>query len=309
MDAFTWILILAGAVLLLWVFLMGDVMSTLVLLMVAAILIFVLIYFGFVSVSKTDDNLDITFNPSAAPPVNIIGPSSLQSVAPSVHFTGPEVFYVSDNKFTYEEAEYVCKAYDAELATYLQVEQAYNIGAEWCGYGWSAGGIALFPTQQASWEARISNPDVKKREVCGRPGVNGGYFDPTMRFGVNCYGIKPKEPARPKVSKDNDRLIGMFKDQVDKLVVDPFAKTAWSKYNIVDVPTPTHGAASVGGGGGAATTTPAASGDQSPLSRTLSGVGTTVVGAVELVVSAVKGLFKGVGSAATEVTTSAPAAK
>ena len=301
MDAFTWILILVGAVVILWVLLMGDVMSTLVLLLVAAILIFVLIYFGFVSVTNKDNNLDITFNPSAAPPTNITGPS-LQSVAASaIPFTGPEVFYVADNKFTYEEAEYVCKAYDAELATYLQVEQAYNIGAEWCGYGWSAGGIALFPTQQASWEARISNPDVKKREVCGRPGVNGGYFDPSMKFGVNCYGVKPKEPARPKVSADNDRRIGMFKDQIDKLVVDPFAKSAWSKYNIVDSPTPTRGAAPVAGGSAPAPA--AAAGDSSPLSRTLGGVGTTIVGAVELAMSAVKGIFKGVGAAATEVTT------
>ena len=299
MDAFTWILILVGAVVILWVLLMGDVTSTLVLLMVAAILIFVLLYFGFVSVTNKDNNLDITFNPSAAPPVNITGPSP-QSLAPAVHFTGPEVFYVADNKFTYEEAEYVCKAYDSELATYLQVEQAYNLGAEWCGYGWSAGGIALFPTQQASWEARISNPDVKKREVCGRPGVNGGYFDPSMKFGVNCYGVKPKEPAHPKVSKENDRRIGMFKDQIDKLVVDPFAKSAWSKYNIVDTTTPTRGAAPVGGGGGGATTTTIS--DKSPLSRTLSGIGTTLVGAVELAVTVVSGVFKGVGTAATEVT-------
>ena len=67
MDAFTWILILVGAVVILWVFLMGDVMSTLVLLLVAAIIIFVLLYFGFVTVTSKDNNLDITFNPSAAP--------------------------------------------------------------------------------------------------------------------------------------------------------------------------------------------------------------------------------------------------
>ena len=298
MDAFTWILILVGAVVILWVLLMGDIMSTLVLLLVAAILCFVLIYFGFVSITDGDNKVDIVFNPSPAPPIGTAAATQV-TIAPSIPFKGPEVFYVSDNKFTYEEAPYVCKAYDSELATYLQVEQAYNIGAEWCGYGWSAGGIALFPTQQASWEARIADPDVKKREVCGRPGVNGGYFDPTMRFGVNCYGVKPKEPARPKVSKDNDRLIGMFKDQVDKLVVDPFAKRAWSKYNIVDIPTPTHGAAPVGGANAAT----AANADQSPLSRTLNGLGTTIVGAVELVVSVVKGLFKGVGTAATEVTT------
>jgi len=288
MDAFTWILILVGAVVILWVLLMGDIMSTLVLLMVAAILCFVLIYFGFVTVTDGNNNLDIVFNPSPAPPVGTVAPTQV-NIAPAIPFTGPEVFYVSDNKFTYEEAQYVCKAYDSELATYLQVEQAYNSGAEWCGYGWSAGGLALFPTQQKSWEARITDPDVKKREICGRPGVNGGYFDPAMKFGVNCYGVKPKEPIRPKVSEENDRLVGMFKDQVDKLVVDPFAKKAWSKYNIVDTPTPTHGAAPVV----AAPATPAKDG-KSPLGTTLSGLGTAAVGVVNIALSTVSGAFNSV---------------
>jgi hypothetical protein len=290
MDTFTWILLLVGLVVLLWVFLMGDIMSTLALLVVAAILCFVLIYYGFVTVTDENNNLNIVFNPSPAPPVGTVGSGARAvsvdanaALAPQV--SGPEVFYVSDNKFTYEEAEYVCKAYDSELATYIQVEQAYNSGAEWCGYGWSAGGIALFPTQQASWEARITNPDVKKREICGRPGVNGGYFDPKMKFGVNCYGIKPKEPIRPKVSDDNDRLIGMFKDQIDKLVVDPFAKKAWSKYNIVDTTTPTRGAAPVA---------PLPPTKESPIATTLSGLGTAVVGAVNVVLSAVTGVVKSV---------------
>ena len=31
-----------------------------------------------------------------------------------------------------------------------------------------------------------------KGDECGKPGINGGYFsDPTMKFGVNCYGVKP----------------------------------------------------------------------------------------------------------------------
>ena len=301
MDTITWILFLVGAVVILWVMLMGDIMSTLVLLMVAAILVFVLVYFGFMTITDGNNNLSIIFNPSPAPPVGSVntatsGGSSLSSdssqFALPTRFIGPEVFYVADNKFTYEEAPYVCKAYDSELASYIQVEQAYNSGAEWCGYGWTAGGIALFPTQQASWEARITDPDIRKREMCGRPGVNGGYFDPTMKFGVNCYGIKPKQPAKPKVSAENDRLAGMFKDQIDKLVVDPFAKTAWSKYNIVDTTTPTGGAAPVGGGGSAS---------QSPLSTTLNGIGTTLVGGVNLAVSLVSGLFKGAATAATEV--------
>jgi len=238
MDVFAWILIGIVAIIVVWAMLMGDIVSTLVLILLAAILVFLLVFFGFVDITATSSQLDIIFNP-----IPSVAADSATAPAPAPQVSGPEVFYVSDNKFTYEEAPFVCKAYDAELATYIQVEQSYNSGAEWCGYGWSAGGIALFPMQQTSWEARMTDPDPKKREMCGRPGVNGGYFEPTMKFGVNCYGIKPREPAQPKVSKENDRLLGIFKDQVNKFVVDPFKKDTWSKYNIVDTQTPTNGAA------------------------------------------------------------------
>ena len=244
MDVIAWVLIGLAAVVLLWFMLMMDVVSTLVLVLLAAILGFLLVFFGFVDISATEKQLDVNIR-QFAPTGTTAATSTSDAAAPSPILSGPEVFYVADNKFTYRDAPYVCKAYNAELASYIQVEQAYNAGAEWCGYGWSAGGIALFPTQQASWEARMADPDFEKREVCGRPGVNGGYFDPKMKFGVNCYGIKPKQPATPRVSGDNDRLLGMFKDQVNKLVVDPFKKDTWSKYNIVDTQTPTNGAASV----------------------------------------------------------------
>ena len=323
MDAFTWILILALAVVILWVFLMGDTMSTLVLVMVAAILCFVLLFFGFVTVTGGKNSLDILFNTSPAPPLGnsgtlggsgtLVGSSAAggsgaaagaagaagatgaagglaQGAAPVNPTTGPEVFYVSDNKFTYEEAQYVCKAYDSELATYLQVEQAYNSGAEWCGYGWSAGGIALFPMQQKSWEVRQTDPDIRKREMCGRPGVNGGHFDPMLKFGVNCYGIKPKEPPQQKqeVSDENDRLIGMFKDQVDKLVVDPFTKKVWSEYNIEDTHTPTGGAAPI------VVVAPAPAPAPSPIETTLSGLGTAVVGVANAGLSSINGAISSI---------------
>jgi hypothetical protein len=111
------------------------------------------------------------------------------------------VFNVSNNIYTFDEAQAVCKVFDAEVATYSQVEDAYNHGAEWCNYGWSEGQLALFPTQTATWEKlqkqdadcpkQSSGPSVKNN--CGRPGVNGGYIaNPYVRFGVNCYGKKPE---------------------------------------------------------------------------------------------------------------------
>lgn len=266
MDVFGWILIGIVALILLWSMLMGDLMSTLVLLLLSAILGFLLVFFGFVDISATSTQLDINIRPTGKLATSSTVDMTMAATAMPV--TGPEVFYVSDNKFTYEEAHYVCKAYDAELATYLQVEQAYNNGAEWCGYGWSAGGLALFPTQQASWEARMADPDPKKREMCGRPGVNGGYVDPSMKFGVNCYGIKPPKPAGQKIAKENDRMLGIFKDQVSKFVLDPYKKTAWSKYSssIQDTTTDVKGAATVNDSSKRTTTTTTGSVSGSGLS-------------------------------------------
>jgi len=102
-----------------------------------------------------------------------------------------EVFNVSGNKYTYEDAQAVCKSYGSSLATYDQVEQAYNSGAEWCNYGWSANQMAFFPTQKQTWQ-KLQVSD-KYKNACGRPGVNGGYMrNPNIRFGVNCFGVKPQ---------------------------------------------------------------------------------------------------------------------
>ena len=61
-------------------------------------------------------------------------------------FGGGEVFNVSRNNYTYDEAKALCKAYGAKLATYNQIEDAYKSGAEWCNYGWSADQMAFYPT-------------------------------------------------------------------------------------------------------------------------------------------------------------------
>ena len=110
-----------------------------------------------------------------------------------------EVFNVSNNLYTYDDAVAVCKSYNAKLANYDQVEKAYNNGAEWCNYGWSEGQLALFPTQKATYEELqklddgVKDPSKKRGNNCGSPGVNGGYIaNPYVKFGVNCYGKKPQ---------------------------------------------------------------------------------------------------------------------
>ena len=156
-----------------------------------------------------------------------------------------EVFNISTNSFTYEDAQAVCSIYDAELATYDQVEESYNNGAEWCSYGWSANQMAFFPTQKKTWE-KLQKSD-KHKNNCGRPGVNGGHIaNPYIKFGVNCYGKKPKAsdgdlkrmkankvPELPPSKEDKERQdkIQKWKDNADEMLrVNAYNKKRWSKY-------------------------------------------------------------------------------
>uniref|UniRef100_A0A6C0D305 Link domain-containing protein n=1 Tax=viral metagenome TaxID=1070528 RepID=A0A6C0D305_9ZZZZ len=110
--------------------------------------------------------------------------------ANTVPVTVNEVFNISNNLYTYDDAQAICTAYGAKVATYDQVEHAYNQGGEWCNYGWSDGQMILFPTQKATWQKLQDKPEHKND--CGRPGINGGYIaNPYLKFGVNCYGKKP----------------------------------------------------------------------------------------------------------------------
>lgn len=156
---------------------------------------------------------------------------------------GAEVFNIRNNIYTYDEAKEVCALYDAKLADYDQVEQAYNNGGEWCNYGWSEGQMALFPTQKSTWSNLQKNDRTKN--ACGRPGVNGGYFkNKNIRFGVNCYGKKPK-PTEQELAMMNsnidikvpespaDRALRLkteyWKKNADKfLVKNSFNKNDWS---------------------------------------------------------------------------------
>lgn len=155
-----------------------------------------------------------------------------------------EVFNVSDNKYTYEDAQAVCSSFGAKLATYDQIEAAYNNGAEWCNYGWSDGQMAFFPTQKETWDKLQKFP--KKKNNCGRPGINGGYIDnPYIKFGVNCYGKKPTPTENdlkrleaqqtqpiPITAEDKElqEKIEYWKKNPDKLQLNSFNNTNWSRY-------------------------------------------------------------------------------
>jgi hypothetical protein len=209
-----------------------DTMSLITFLLLIAVLVYILIYFGFVEIGAHGDELDITYYTHPMP----IESKTVYEPAPDIpepEPDSPEVFYISDNIFTYKEAHAVCKAYGGELASYSQVEKAYQDGAEWCGYGWSADGLALFPTQYDTWKERQKETDPAKRIECGRPGVNGGYFNPNTKFGVNCFGVRPDKKAGPaaKVPAKNpeeDKMIERFRRRLKNFVVFPFNKASWS---------------------------------------------------------------------------------
>ena len=145
-----------------------------------------------------------------------------------------EVYNIGNNLFKYDDAEHLCKAFGGELATYEQLEKAFEKGADWCNYGWSQDQMALYPTQKSTWENLQKGPKMHRKD-CGVPGINGGYFeDKNMRFGVNCYGVKPKEKPGTiykTVYKQYDAKTEKFKKLKDDLIVLPFDSNSWNRDN------------------------------------------------------------------------------
>ena len=156
-----------------------------------------------------------------------------------------EVFNISNNLYTYDDAQNVCSAFGARLATYDEIEDAYNKGADWCNYGWSDNQMAFFPTQKETWKKLQKNP--KNKNNCGRPGVNGGYMaNPNIKFGVNCFGKKPKatesdldlmnarkNQITPKTASEieTERKVNFWKENADKLLsINPHNEKKWSEY-------------------------------------------------------------------------------
>lgn len=160
---------------------------------------------------------------------------SLESDVASALGGGKEVFNVARNLYKFEDAEPLCRAFGAELATYDQVKEAHKEGADWCNYGWSKGQMALFPTQKETYEKLQQGP-ADQRDSCGVPGVNGGYFpNAEQRFGVNCYGNRPAKTAlderlqyQDSTTNAFDKEVNKFKAELDTIAVNPWAHGKWS---------------------------------------------------------------------------------
>ena len=151
-----------------------------------------------------------------------------------------QVFHVSNNKYSYQQAKAICSAYDSRLATWKEIDEAHDKGADWCSMGWSDGQMALYPTQYNKW-SKLQDIEGHQQD-CGRPGVNGGYIaNPNVRFGVNCYGIKPEvtqedkiamkmSPLYPSTRREYifDKQVEYWRNKLPSMNVSPFNYNNWS---------------------------------------------------------------------------------
>jgi hypothetical protein len=215
----------------------GQIMG----IIIVVILVFLIIVNAlqyFFSISVTAYLTDFFTN---KPKIDIVVDQSTfqPSPVPEIRFK-KEVFNIPGNYYDYTNAKALCQAYGANLATYQQVEDAYKNSGEWCNYGWSDGQMALFPTQQTTFD---NLQKIKGHENdCGRPGVNGGYMaNPKLRFGVNCYGNKPKITGEeqelmqntspyPETAEDIafQKRVDYWKNKVDQILVSPFNYNTWA---------------------------------------------------------------------------------
>lgn len=208
----------------------GSVLATGVVVGIMGIIIYVILKLGFITVDLSKDTLQVGYHETAPAPSS----SSKKSKPKNIEIS--EVFYVGGNEYTYDEAPAVCAAYGSDLASYDQIATAFAAGAEWCSYGWTQGGMALFPTQESTWSDL--QKDAVAKTSCGRPGINGGYFDPATKFGVNCYGVKPKDTGTkfpmPLPGTDTgafNKMVNKFKSMLKHMPVNPFNRSGWSEWN------------------------------------------------------------------------------
>jgi hypothetical protein len=172
--------------------------------------------------------------------ININVDTPQENEEPQTSWGGTQVYHIPDNTFDYTNARAVCNAYGARLATFKEVDEAYQAGADWCGYGWSEGQMALYPTQYAKWNELQKNKDHKND--CGRPGINGGYIgNPNIKFGINCFGKKPNIKPSDALAMQNkalfqrnakekrfDERVAYWRTKLPEILIDPFNHDNWS---------------------------------------------------------------------------------
>ena len=218
----------------------GSTVMGIIIVAILVVLIIVNAFQYFFSINVTAYIQDL-FSPTTKVDI-VVDQSTYQPTSvPEIKFK-KQVFNIPGNYYDYDNAKAVCQAYGANLATYDQIEKAYGSGAEWCNYGWSADQLALFPTQKKTYDRLQTIPGHEND--CGRTGVNGGYIaNPNIKFGINCYGNKPKITSEeddlmktatpyPETAKDLafQKRIDFWKNKVDEILVSPFNYNTWGSF-------------------------------------------------------------------------------
>ena len=206
-------------------------------------------------IESENDNSEYIINDPIATPLTKIKKkkknkvnSKIQSIEPI--YKKKEVFNIDRNDFTYDDASLVCHAYDAQLATHDQIIDAHKKGAHWCNYGWSANQMALYPVQRKIWQ-KLQQGELNEKTKCQEPNKNGlvgGIFDKKdLKFGVNCYGYRPK-PDHDKIIYNGNKKTNIYNDlsninkqkltklktlkESGQLSVRPHNNKYWSNYSI-----------------------------------------------------------------------------
>ncbi len=211
-------------------------------LLMFAILIIVLMSNGMMFLFNTDINASMKNILSPSPEIDVVVETDDTDLVTPVKSKEKEkeVFHIPDNKYNYDDAKAICVSYGGRLATYQEISDAYDKGADWCSYGWSDGQMGLFPTQKLKWES-LQSKDGHEHD-CGRPGINGGYIDnPNVRFGVNCYGYKPDITQEEVLQMENSTLhkktqkeidfenkVDLWRTKISNILIAPFNHNTWS---------------------------------------------------------------------------------
>jgi hypothetical protein len=219
----------------------GNIFGVIIIvILVILILVNALQYFLSINVTAYINGL---FTPNTKVDI-VVDQSRYQPTSvPEIKFK-KQVFNIPGNYYTYDNAKALCSAYGADLASYDQIEQAYNNGAEWCNYGWSANQLALFPTQKKTYNTLQTIPGHEND--CGRAGVNGGYIaNSGVKFGVNCYGFKPKITSEeeelmqtsspyPETAEDIafQKKVDLMKKNLNQTLVSPFNHNRWGELSL-----------------------------------------------------------------------------
>jgi hypothetical protein len=182
------------------------------------------------------------------------------TVSPPIPPSQDEVYSSNRNIWTYDDAEAVCKSQNSELATYEQLVDAAENGANWCNLGWVKSDTsddsdpykyAHFPVQKSTFD-KIKSQN-SGRDACGKTWnskydgkdytIQGGGYNKNKLLAVNCFGIKRDakideiaqmhELSKGPSNAELEEKINDIKHLTDNISLVPYTNTQWSEYGSV----------------------------------------------------------------------------